>query len=256
MAFSRIDFSITGGIARITLAEPGNHNTIDLDVTREFAEAAVRCETEPGIKVVLLSARGDVFSFGGDLNAFVTNKDHMHAYIREMAKHLHAAILMLDRLPAPVIAAVNGMAAGGGFSLVCMSDMAIAKRSATFNAAYTRSGLTPDCGMTYFLTRRVGPQRAFDITATNPTLSADDAKSLGIVARVVDDELFENEVEDLVRQLAARPSVLGPLKRLLKSAALNSLEQQLELEAKSIATRAASPETMEILEAFLARHKT
>src|SRR5690606_10504128 len=106
--------------------------------------------------------------------------------------------LALNRLAAPVVAAVNGMAAGGGFSLVCMSDLAIATRSARFNFAYTRSALTTDGGATWFLPRLVGLQRAFDILATNPTLDAEEAARLGIIARVVDDDRFETEVEALV----------------------------------------------------------
>ena len=256
MTSSKIDFSITDGIARIVLAGPENHNTVDAVFACEFERAAIACENEPGLKVVLLSALGEVFSFGGDLRSFVENKERIRDYIREMAIRFHSAVAMLHRLPVPVVAAVNGTAAGGGFSLVCMADLAIAKRSARFNAAYTRSGLTPDGGMTYFLARLVGAQRAFDIMATNPTLSADEAQELGIIARVVDDEVFDDEVENLVGQLAATPSgAVGAMKTLLRSSFSNSLEEQLELEGKSIASNAALPETMDMLEAFLNRRR-
>lgn len=254
MAFTKIKFSIEDGIARIVFADPDHHNTVDLAFTKEFAEAAIRCEAAPGLRAVLLAAEGRVFSVGGDLREFMQHRARIYAQIREMTRHFHAAILSLNRLPVPVVAAVNGMAAGGGFSLVCMSDLAIAKRSARFNFAYTRSGLTPDGGASFFLSRLVGPQRAFDILATNPTLSAEQAQGLGIIARVVDDEVFETEVEQVLQALAASPAnSIGRLKLLLRQGLTSSLEQQFELEAQSIATIAASAPTLATLEAFLAK---
>jgi len=254
MEFKRLDYRVDDGIARITLNDPERHNTVDGRFTRELAEAAIRCETNPAVKVVLLAAAGPVFSFGGDLNEFMANRDHLQAHVREMTAHFHSAILTLNRMPAPVVAAVNGMAAGGGFSLVCMSDMAVARRSAKFNFAYTRSGLTPDGGATYFLTRLVGPQKAFDIMATNPTLSATQAYDLGIIARVVDDADFDAEVERILDTLKRLPSdALPRLKGLLKKSLSASLEEQFEHEAKSISEVAATPETLATLEAFLDR---
>ena len=248
----KVDLSIADGIGNITLTDPEHHNTVDLRFTREFADAAVRCETDPTVKVVVIRARGTVFSFGGDIKEFIAKRDVIQAHVRQMAAYFHNAILTLNRMRAPVIAAVNGMAAGGGFSLVCMSDMAVAARSAKFNFAYTRSGLTPDGGSTYFLTRLVGPQKAFDIMATNPTLNAEQAQALGIIARVVDDDKLESAVVTLVDGLLALPSQALPrLKGLLRTALNASLEQQLEHEAKSVSEIAATAETMDTLKAFL-----
>lgn len=252
--FKKLKFGIADGIARIVIADPANYNSVDLRFTQEFQEAALKCEAARDLRVVLLAAEGNQFSVGGDLREFMSQRERIQEHVRAMTVHFHAAILTLNRLPAPVIAAVNGTAAGGGFSLVCMSDLAIAKRSAKFNFAYTRSGLTPDGGATFFLTRLVGPQRAFDILATNPTLSAEDAQRLGIIARVVDDDAFEAEVETLVQQFARAPSdALGRLKLELRSALCNSLEQQMDLEARNIASIAASEATLATLAAFLAK---
>lgn len=252
MEFEKIDLQIVDGVGRITLDNAENHNTVDLQFTRELASAARLLEADPMVKVVVLAANGPVFSFGGDLNDFMANRERIQTHIREMTVHFHSAILSLTRMPAPLIAAVNGTAAGGGFSLVCMSDMAIARRSAKFNFAYTRSGLTPDGGATYFLTRLVGPQKTFDIMATNPTLSAEQAQSLGIIARVVDDDDFEAEVEQVVAQLVALPSQALPrLKGLLRTSLTASLEQQFEHEAKSISEIAATAETIATLQSFL-----
>ncbi|HCU89833.1 MAG TPA: enoyl-CoA hydratase [Gammaproteobacteria bacterium] len=252
MENKKIDLQIEGGIGRIILDNPENYNTVDLQFTRELASAARHLEADPSVKVVALAANGPVFSFGGDLREFVAHKERLQTHVREMTVHFHSAILSLIRMPAPVIVAVKGMAAGGGFSLVCMSDMAIAGRSAKFNFAYTRSGLTPDGGATYFLSRLVGPQRAFDIMSTNPTLSAEQAWGLGIIARVFDDDDFEAEFEALLKQLISLPSdALPRLKTLLRVSPSASLEQQFEHEGRSISEIAPSLETIAALESFL-----
>ncbi len=254
MEYEKIRFDVIDGVARIVFANPANHNAVDLRFTQEFADAARRCEVEPELRAVLVSAEGAMFSVGGDLRDFMAHRERIRAHVREMTVNFHAAILTLNRLDAPVVAAVNGTAAGGGFSLVCMADMAIAKRSAKFNVAYTRSGLTPDGGATFFLPRMIGLQRAFDLMATNPTLTADEALALGIVARVVDDEVFDAEVGKLVSQLARSPAgALGRLKRQLRASLTNSLEQQFELEGAGIAEQASDPATLAMLESFFKR---
>jgi len=256
MSASKIRCEITGGIARITLADAANHNAVDRTATRELREAAVQCEVTPGLRCVLLAAEGRTFSVGGDLREFLREKARVRAHVREMTIDFHAAIGILQRIAVPVVAALNGTAAGGGASLVCMTDFALASRSSKINFAYTRSGLTPDGGATYFLPRLVGMQRAFDILATNPTLSASEAQALGIIARVVEDADYPQAVEALVAQLAAMPGdAVGSLKLLLRASPQNSLAQQLELEGSSIAALAESPATLATLEAFLAKRR-
>lgn len=251
-----IAFSVADGIARIVIDDATRHNVVGAQFTREFARAAIACEGRADISVVLLTANGKVFSVGGDLNEFIREKDHLREHVREMAAFFHLGITVLNRLPVPVVCAVNGMAAGGGMSLAMMADMTIATRSAKFNLAYTRSGLTPDGGGSWFLPRLVGTQRAFDIMCTNPTLTADEACALGIIARVADDETYSTEVEKLLRQLADMPSgSAGRAKRLLRASLSQSLEQHLELEAGNIAEIAASPTTLATLEAFFAARK-
>lgn len=254
MNYEQLRYSCADGIARIVFANPANHNAVNHRVTLELADAARRCEAEPGLRAVLMTAEGNSFSVGGDLREFIAARDHIQTHIREMTLNFHAAILTLNRLAAPLVVAVNGTAAGGGFSLVCMADLAIAKRSAKFNFAYTRSGLTPDGGASWFLPRLIGAQRAFDLLATNPTLTAEAARDLGILARVVDDADFERETEQLVAQLAAAPAgAVGRLKQMLRASLANSLEQQFELEGRTIAEQATKPATLAMLDAFFQR---
>ena len=253
---SRVALEITAGLARITLVNPLRHNAMDLQFCSELADAATRCSAAPALKAVLLGAEGDVFCVGGDMRDFVANRERLHDHVLAMAAQFHVAVTRLHRLPAPLIVAVNGTAAGGGFSMVCAADLAIARRSAKFNPAYTRSGLTPDGGGTWFLPRIVGWRRAFEIFATNPTLSAEEACALGIVSRVVDDAAFDGEVTKLARQIEEAPAgVLSPLKKLLRQSFSASLEQQLETEAASIAAQAALPATQDLLAAFLSKNR-
>jgi 2-(1,2-epoxy-1,2-dihydrophenyl)acetyl-CoA isomerase len=256
MPRSRVAFEIANGLAKITFINPARHHAIDLPFCEELADATIRCAAEANLKAVLISAIGEVFCVGGDIGDFVANRERIHPHILAMASLFHVAASRLYGLAAPVITAVNGMAAGGGFSMVCASDMAIAKRSAKLNPAYTRTGLTPDGGGTYFLPRIVGFRKAFEIFATNPTLSAEEACALGIVSRVVEDEKFEAEVDGLMRQIEEAPSsVLGALKRLIRRSESARLHDQLDAEADSIAAQAAMPATQEKLAAFLARSK-
>jgi 2-(1,2-epoxy-1,2-dihydrophenyl)acetyl-CoA isomerase len=256
MSDVRIKFSVADKVARITLANPAGKNVMDLQFCRELGQAAIACETNPDIKVILIEAEGDVFSMGGDINSFVANKDRIHAHILDMATQIHIGVAGLRRAAAPVIAAVNGMAAGGAFSLLAGCDVVIAKRSAKFNSAFTKTGLTPDAGGTYFFPRVAGFRKAFWIMATNPTLTADQAAEIDLVTQVVDDEVFVEEVEKIVRQFAdSAPGALAGLKALFRSSLTNTLDDQLNLEARSIAARCADPETLERLMGFLNKKK-
>jgi 2-(1,2-epoxy-1,2-dihydrophenyl)acetyl-CoA isomerase len=150
-----------------------------------------------------------------------------------------------------VVVALNGMAAGGGFSLVCAADLVFARRSARLNSGYTRSGLTPDAGATYTLPRLVGSRKAFELMALNPTLTADEAQTLGIVSRVFDDDAFEAGVDAAIAGIARMtPGILAKLKRLVREGATRTLADQLDAEGLSIAGCASSPETLARLKAF------
>ena len=251
MASLRLALSIENGLARMAFADADN-NAIDLQFVKEFADAARVCRADAGVKAVLLQGRGNVFGLGGDIKEFMQHKARIKAHLLDMTTYFHSAISHLHNGSAPVIVAVNGMAAGGAFSLVCAADLAIAKRSAKFISAYSRSGLSPDGGGTYFLPRIVGLQKAFDIFATNPTLTADQARDLGIVARVVDDADFDSEVEKLAQMVVnAPPGTMAALKKLLRLSTTASLEEQFMAEGEAIANLGSSPATLERLTAFV-----
>jgi 2-(1,2-epoxy-1,2-dihydrophenyl)acetyl-CoA isomerase len=153
---------------------------------------------------------------------------------------------------APVIAAVNGTAAGAGLSMVCSCDLVLAAESAKFTMAYTRIGLTPDGSSTYFLPRIVGLKRALELTLTNRLFSAQEAQEWGIVTKVVPDANLQAEADALAAQLASSATgALGAAKRLLHSGWNETLETQMELETQTIAARAHSADGREGIAAFL-----
>lgn len=249
----RLSFAVDRGIARITLDNEPGRNAIDLAFVEAFADCAARCEDE-AVKVVLIAATGGYFSVGGDLADFVAHADDAERHILAMARRFHGGVARLHALAAPVVLALGGMAAGGGFSLVCGADIVIASRSARLTSAYTRTGLTPDGGLTWFLERIVGSRKAFEIMALNRVIDADEACALGIVNRVVDDDTLQAEAEAVARTLAGTPSdALRALKQLMAGAAGASLDHQLEHEAQGISRQAAKPETMQNLRRFLSR---
>jgi len=250
----RITLDIRDGIARLSLANAERRNAIDLEFLRDFAAAALDVQTDAGVRVILMRADGPVFSVGGDLAEMVANRDRAERHVLEMASTFHLGIERLQLASAPLVVALGGTAAGGGFSLVLGADLVIAARSAKLVAAYTKSGLTPDGGATWFLPRIVGRQKAFEIMALNPVLSAGDAATLGLVARVVEDDALDAEAMKVATELAALPSdALAVLKRQLHASPGNGMADQLAIEAGGIARSAAQPEVQAALDAFFAR---
>lgn len=252
MTERRIEFTIADRVARIVLSNPARRNAIDGPCIRELAAAAAACEANPSLVAIVLSHQGDAFSVGGDLRDFMANRDRIGEHVGALADLFHAAVLSLRRAAAPVIAAVGGIAAGAGFSIVCGADLVVATTSSRFVSAYTKSGLTPDGGGTWFLPRIVGHRAAFDLMATNPLLSGEQAKALGIVTRLVADDALEAETDVLLAELAAQPDgAVAALKALFRRDEDAGLEAHLRAEAESIARMAASPATLARLEEFL-----
>jgi 2-(1,2-epoxy-1,2-dihydrophenyl)acetyl-CoA isomerase len=182
--------------------------------------------------------------------------DGASALIKEMAGDLHMGISRLARMNAPVIAAVNGTAAGAGFSLALSADLVISVDSAKFVMAYTNAGLSPDGSSSYFLPRRVGDRRARELMLTNRVLTADEALDWGIVNQVVAEADLDETVGKLANKIAAGPTLAyGQVKALLNASFDNGLETQMELESRGIADMARSRDGKEGIQAFLAKRK-
>jgi 2-(1,2-epoxy-1,2-dihydrophenyl)acetyl-CoA isomerase len=154
-------------------------NTIDIALARELMEASIVCDEDPDTRAVIVTGAGEMFSAGGDLRSFAAAGTAIGACLKELTAYLHAAISRLARMNAPVIAAVNGIAAGAGFSLAVATDLAIASESAAFVMAYTNAGLVPDGSSTFFFPRRIGDRRTRELMLTNRRLSAAEALEWG-----------------------------------------------------------------------------
>ncbi|MGZ6779940.1 MAG: enoyl-CoA hydratase/isomerase family protein [Mycobacterium sp.] len=252
--YQTIAFQRSGPIARITLNRPDAANGMNHTMTRELADAAAVCDTDD-TKVVVLTGSGRFFCAGGDLKSFATAPSRGR-HIKGVADDLHRAISTFARMDAVVIAAVNGTAAGAGFSLAVTGDLVLAAESASFTMAYTKVGLSPDGSSSYFLPRLIGIQRTKELMLTNRTLSAAEASHWGLVTEVVPDDELAARADQLANQMAttARGSN-GAVKALMLSTFSSGLEEQMEFESRFIAQRAESADGREGVDAFMAKRK-
>ncbi|HEX4241658.1 MAG TPA: enoyl-CoA hydratase/isomerase family protein [Steroidobacteraceae bacterium] len=238
-------------IAFLTLARPDAANTMNLAFGREFLSAVLAIEAAPIVRAVVITGEGRNFCFGGDLKGMVASGTDIRGYLADLTTHLHAGIAVLARLDAPVIAAVNGTAAGAGLGLVLAADLAIAARSAKFAPAYTAVGLTPDASCTFLLPRAVGYKRAMELLMTNRVLDAEQALAWGLVNEVVDDAGLAEAAAALAARLSSGATgAFGALKRLMAESE-PGLEAQLARESRSIAARGVAAEGKEGIAAFL-----
>jgi 2-(1,2-epoxy-1,2-dihydrophenyl)acetyl-CoA isomerase len=246
-----VQLELSSGIARLSLNRPENGNAINRALVAELREHAESLHRRDDVRVVILRGQGPTFCVGGDLTYFAATED-VETELLELAADFHAGIDALRRLPAPVIAGVQGAAAGGGLSLVCQSDLAIAAESARFTMAYTAAGLSPDGGASWFLPRIVGLRMATEMLLTNRVLKAPEAAAIGLVNSVVADDALDAEVEALAAKLASgATAAYGTVKALLRASATRTLEQQLQAEAREIARHASLPDGREGVDAFL-----
>jgi 2-(1,2-epoxy-1,2-dihydrophenyl)acetyl-CoA isomerase len=252
--YETIEFEQSGPVTRITLNRPDAANGMNDTMTRELADAARRCDTE-ATKVVVLTGSGRFFCAGGDLNSFASAPSRGR-YIKGVADDLHRAISTFARMDAVLITAVNGVAAGAGFSIAITGDLVLAAESASFTMAYTRAGLSPDGSSSYYLPRLVGLRRAQELMLTNRTLSARDAAQWGLVTEVVPDAELADRATQLADQMAATARQSnGAVKALLLTTYSSGLEEQMEIEGRLIAERADSADGREGVDAFLAKRK-
>ncbi len=253
--YSTLLFEVREHVAHITLNRPEAANGINLEMASEIRHAARRCATDPEIRAVLLSGAGKMFCAGGDLKAFAAQPEgELPGFLEQVTLHLHQAISHFARMNAPVVAAVHGSAAGGGFSLACACDFPFAAESAKLTMAYTRAGLTPDGSSTYFLPRIIGYRRTLELAITNRVLSAHEAAEMGLVTRVVPDADLIAEATKFATQLASGPTAAyGGVKRLLIDSFTNTLEAQMYLEGDYISAMGRTVDGREGIASFLAK---
>ena len=252
MDFKTLQYEVRNQVAHITLDRPEAANALNIDLALDLMHASLETNADPQVRAILLTGAGRFFCAGGDLKSFAAQGERLPSHLKEVTTYLHGAIARFTRGDAPLIAAVNGAAAGTGMSLACSCDIVIAAESARFTMAYTRAGLTPDGSSTYFLPRKVGLTRALELTLTNTLLSAQEAQEYGIVSRVVPDAELLAEATKTAEEIAAGPTTaFGEARRLLHSGLVETLETQMELETQAIARTAVSADGREGIQAFL-----
>ncbi|MCB0940550.1 MAG: enoyl-CoA hydratase/isomerase family protein [Mycobacterium sp.] len=249
--YQTLTFEQAGPIARIVLNRPEAANGMNDVMTAELAQVARRCDTA-ATKVVVLTGAGRFFCAGGDLKAMAASPLGPGPFVKGIADDLHRAISTFARMDAVLITAVNGVAAGAGFSLAIAGDLVLAADSASFTMAYTRAGLSPDGSSSYYLPRLVGVRRTQELMLTNRTLSAAEAVDWGLVTAVVPAAELAAKTQELAEQLAAAAKgSSGAVKKLMLASFGSGLEEQMELEGRLIAACADSADGREGIEAFL-----
>jgi 2-(1,2-epoxy-1,2-dihydrophenyl)acetyl-CoA isomerase len=252
---STLRIEIDGEIGTLTLDRPDAFNAMSPEMIGELTVAFAWLADRAPLRALIVTGAGKAFCAGGDVNWFQSGVQSeeidLPSEVRRGAEALHAAIVDLRRIPYPVVAAVNGPAAGAGFSLALACDIRIASEGAFFACAYGRIGASPDGGMTYFLPRVVGPSRALELLLEDPNLSAKDALAEKLVAEVVAPDELPGRARAKAEELAAKaPHYVRMAKILCGQSIENSLTEHLQLERHGIADSMATEDLRNGVEAF------
>lgn len=247
--------TLQDGVGHLLLNRPEASNGMDVPFLRGLNEAVMTAHGQPDLRVLLITGEGRNFCAGGDVKTFASRGPALPDYLREATSWLQVCVHGLLGLQAPVISAVHGFAAGGGgFGLVCASDLVLAAESARFMSGATRVGMAPDAGSSVTLPQIVGVRKAMEIFLTNPTLTAADAPAIGLITHVVADDALLDEAFALAATLAAgAPRALAATKRLVWSGLGGRVEAQLPEEARTVAELSGTADSREGLAAVIER---
>tara|TARA_B100001750_G_C15507782_1_gene601567 strand:- start:96 stop:866 length:771 start_codon:yes stop_codon:yes gene_type:complete len=245
-----IQFKKIESVAKITLNRPEKYNSFVREMALELQNIIDECGQDETIRSILITGEGKAFCAGQDLKEAI-NPDGPE--IEEIVRqHYNPIIQKIRGIEKPVIAAVNGVAAGAGANLALACDIVVAAKSASFIQAFSKIGLIPDSGGTYFLPRLIGLPKAAAIMMTGESVVAEKAESLGMIYAVYEDAEFENSAMKLAKTIASMPTKgLGYTKKLLSQTFNNSLNEQLSVEAETQALSAATEDHKEGIRAFL-----
>jgi 2-(1,2-epoxy-1,2-dihydrophenyl)acetyl-CoA isomerase len=249
-----IQFELIEGVGKITLNRPDKYHSFIRKMALQLQNVLDKCNEDKTVRAILITATGKAFCAGQDLGeATDPNGPDLTQMVQE---HYNPIIRKIRNIEKPVVAAVNGVAAGAGASIALCCDIVVATESASFIQAFSKIGLIPDSGGTFFLPRLVGMQKSAALMMTAEPVSAKDAESIGMIYKVFSDESFEKESWKLASKLAKMPSKgLGLTKRLLNVTYSNNLEQQLDMEDKCQTIAGNTADFKEGIEAFFEKRK-
>jgi len=235
MAYETIECTREDGVGWIVLDRPDAHNAVNERMSEELPGAAQRLVSDDAVRCIALTANGPTFNTGADLTA-LSGDGSDESRIRSLANGLHEFVSQLVRAPKPVVAGVNGVAAGGGLGPAICADVVLAGESARFEFAYPRIGLCGDGGSTYLLPRLVGLRKAQEIAFRDEPIDATEAEEIGLVTETVDDDALDDRLSEEAARLASGATEgYAATKRLLAKSAETPLDAQLADEAAEIA---------------------
>lgn len=245
-----------GAIARVILTRAAAFNALDMELVTALADNFVTLAADQGVRAIVLTGEGKAFCAGGDLKWVLAFAQGPEAAFHQLAARFHLAITEIRRMPKPVIAAINGVAAGGGFSLALACDFRVMAESALLRQAYSSSGLCIDGGGTFTLPRMVGLARALEIAAFDRPITSAQALAWGLATTVAKDGNALAEAMSVARELAQTSlHSFGLSKQLLNDSFGSALEAQLERERKGLSSCGAHADGKEGLKAFTEKRK-
>lgn len=254
MSNETIKLELTGHVCVLTLNRPDRLNALTVEVAHDF-KAAVAEALGSGARVIVLTGAGNAFCAGGDLREMqeiAGREGRLEAFFDEPLRILNEAILLIRQTPVPFVAAVNGVAAGGGCNLALACDLVVAAESAKFNQAFVKIGLVPDCGGTFILPRLVGWKRAAELMFTGDMITAQRAAEIGMINSVTPDSELMQRVMALAERLAQAPTAaIAHMKQLLDASAVNDYGGQLDREREAQIEAGKTKDFTEGVSAFL-----
>ena len=254
MSYETIQLEMRGAVCLLTLNRPDRLNSLNVQVAHDF-KASVSEALERGARAIVITGAGRAFSAGGDLREMqeiAGREGRVEAFFDEPLRILNESILLIRQTPVPFIAAVNGVASGGGCNLALACDLVIASESAKFNQAFVKIGLVPDCGGTFMLPRLVGLKRATQLMFTGDLVTAAQAAEMGMINSVAADGELMSQVMAMAEKLAQAPTAaIGQIKKLLEASVVNDYGSQLDNERKAQIESGKTKDFTEGVSAFL-----
>ncbi len=250
-----IELTITNGVAHISLNRPEVFNSFNRAMALGLQQTLDACETNSEVRAIVITGKGKAFCAGQDLKE-VTSPELNPGFKKILEEHYNPIITRIRKIEKPIIAAVNGVAAGAGANIALACDVVVANEDASFIQAFSKIGLIPDSAGTFFLPRLIGFQKASALAMLGDKIGAVEAERLGMIYKYVPQEEFQEVVNKLAFKMAQMPTkALGLIKKTLNEALTNDLETQLALESKHQIEAAGSEDYAEGVAAFLEKRK-
>ena len=255
MQFENIIYKKENQVAVIKFNRPKAFNAVNAELFTDIIKALEISADDREVKVIVLTGEGKAFCAGGDVALFESSPDTSDT-IRQLTKYLHFAIVGIRRSSKPVIAMINGTAAGAGVSVAAACDLRICASSAKFRQAYTAIGLIPDGAWTLLVPQLIGFSKASELVFLDPIFDAREAQEMGLVNKVVDDSELETTTMDIAMKLASGPTIsYSVIKENLNNAFFGMLERQLELERRGMVWVSKTADAKEGISAFIGKRK-